>query len=144
MIDPATLTQGMVIGVAATQAGKQVDKLLDDGSPSNEQTMIALLTEIRDALAPQEKDNYDDIVVLQPYPYEYTLDENWHKKPHVCIFFAVATPLRFAIEGVGTFTGSVGPGWVQIDLRGQLSTTDTNVYNVIVSYRQDALGLALA
>lgn len=141
-IDPGTI---VVQGVAGYATQKTVEALHDAGNtgPSPQEQMISLLTEIRDALAPKEKTNFNRSLALQPYPYEYIVDEEWHGKSHFCIFFHDSTPIRFDVEGVGTYNKTVGPGWVQCDVRGRISTTDSQNHNVIISYREDALGSGL-
>ena len=135
--------QGVAAGLITHKAAQHLDHLTKQG-PSHEESVVKLLTQIRDALSPKDDAaNVEDIFALQPYPYEYPIDEEWHTKPHVCIFFHDSTPIRFDIEGVGTYQKTVGPGWVQCDVRGRLSTTDSQSHNIIVSYREDALGAAL-
>lgn len=134
--------QGVASGLIVHKAAQHLDHLTQQG-PSHEDTVVSLLQEIRNALSPKDITNYEDIFALQPYPYEYIVDEEWHNKPHMCVFFHDSTPIRFDIEGVGTYQKTVGPGWVQCDVRGRLSTTDSLSHNIIVSYREDALGAAL-
>jgi hypothetical protein len=134
------LATGVATGIATNKTIQQLDELQKD---PNELSTHILLTQIRDALVPTEKQNLDLPMALQPYPSEYIIDEQWFLRAHVCIFFGVSTPIRFDIEGIGTYLKTVGPGWVQCDVRGRLSTTDSQSHNVIVSYRVTPVGAFL-
>ena len=142
MIDGGQLASQVVTGVAASKASQALDKAMKSG-PSHEENIISLLTEIRDNLAPKEKQNIELAMALQPYPQEYNIDEDWYGKSHLCIFFTTSTPMRLDTEVAGIYQKTVGPGWVQVDMRGRLSTTDASAHNVKISYRDDALGVAI-
>ncbi len=135
MINPAAIAEGAMAGVAAKAA---IDMMQPD--PNHQESVIQLLTKILDAVSPQEKQQFDIPLLLQPYPYEYVIDPNWMGKPHLCILFAAATPIRFDIDGVGTYLKTIGPGWVQCDARGRLSTTDAQSHGVMISYRDEEIG----
>ncbi len=136
MIDPTSVVEGAMAGIASQSA-------IDMMKPSTQENIVQLLTEIRDAISPQEKYNINYPVALQPFPYEYVVETDWYGKPHFCIFFHDSTPTRFDIDGVGTFNATLGPGWVQADLHGRVSTTDSISHNIIASYREDAVGDAI-
>jgi hypothetical protein len=142
MIDPGAIATGVATSIATQKASEALSNITKQG-PDAQESILQVLLDIKDRLAPQEKQNYDYPMSLQPYPYEYMVDEAWMGKAHLCIFFFNETPLRFDIEGVGTYDVSIGPGWVQCDVRGRISTTDGTMHNVIVSYRDDALGSGL-
>jgi hypothetical protein len=136
------IVKGVGTGIVSQKATEKIGELTRQG-PTHEENVLSLLSQIRDALSPKEKENKNYALALQPYPYEYAVDEDWLNKPHFCIFFHDATPLRFDVEGIGTYLKTVGPGWIQCDVRGRISTTDSQNHNVIISYREDALGSGL-
>jgi hypothetical protein len=131
------LATGVATGIATNKTIQEIDELQKDPTEVSTNT---LLLQIRDALTPTEKQNLNFPMALQPYPSEYVVDEQWFLRAHLCIFFGTSTPIRFDIEGIGTYLKTVGPGWVQCDVRGRLSTTDSQNHNVIVSYRVDPVG----
>ena len=134
--------QGVASGLIVHKAAQHLDKLTQAG-PSHEDTVVSLLKEIRNALSPKEtKDNVEDIVTLQPAPFEYLIDEDWHGKPHLCIFFPAITSVSLFTEGAGLVVKNSVAGWMQVDLRGRLCSGDANNHPVIISYREDALGVA--
>jgi hypothetical protein len=141
-LDAGAIATGVATGIVTQKAGEAVNKATQQG-PSYQDEVLFLLRGILDAVGPKEKENINRSVALQPYPYEYMINEDWHSKSHLCIFFHDSTPIRFDVEGIGTYQKTVGPGWVQCDVRGRLSTTDSQNHNVIISYREDALGAAL-
>ncbi len=133
-LDALAIAEGTMSGVATKTA-------LDQLTPSDQENIISLLTQIRNNLSPkEEKQNHNYPMPLLPYPLEYEIEEHWEGKPHFCLFLHDATPLRFDIEGIGTFLPTLGPGWVQCDVKGRISTTDGLNHNVIISYREDPVG----
>jgi hypothetical protein len=151
MLDPINITEGVIAGVTTHAVTKQLEPSPNVSnppdfkavSPATAEGYLQLLQDIKNALSPQEQTNIDHPLALQPYPYEYVVNENWHNKAHFCIFFQTSTPIRFDIEGVGTYLKTVGPGWIQCDVRGRISTTDATNHTVIISYRVDAIGASL-
>ncbi|SRR6266487_1837504 len=135
MINPSTIVEGAMAGVAAKKA---IDFMEPD--PHHQESIIQLLTKILDAVSPQEKQQFDIPLLLQPYPSEYVVDVNWMDKPHLCIFFPAATSIRFDIDGAGTYLKTVGPGWVQCDVRGRLYSGDAQSHPAIISYRENEIG----
>jgi hypothetical protein len=133
MIDPTSVVEGTMAGIAA-------QSVIDQLKPQTQDSIIQLLTEIRNALSPQEKNQFDFPLLLQPFPYEYVVDPNWMGKPHFDIFFPAITAIRFDVDGVGTYTKNVGPGWVQCDVRGRIYSGDANSHPVIISYRDEEIG----
>lgn len=142
MIDAGAIAAGIATGILSGKALDMFNHVTKTGLSHDEKTEI-LLAAILEAVGPHEKENVNEIFALQPYPYEYIVQEDWHGKSHLCIFFHDSTPIRWDVEGVGSYLKTVGPGWVQCDVRGRISTTDAQNHNVIISYREDALGAAL-
>jgi hypothetical protein len=151
MIDPTSIASGIATHYTTKALDEKVLPHLNDSLPTESKIVIPpphpavlkVLEDIRDSLSPKEKSNRDDPLALQAYPYEYIIDDYWYGYSHVCIFFQTSTPIRIDIPGVGTYLKTVGPGWVQCDVRGRVSTTDSTQHNVIVSYRVDPIGIAL-
>jgi len=146
MLSTAEILTGVIAGVLADQVIKLSEKAqeaLKNPDISNDEKELILLAAILAAVSPQEKENKNFAFALQPYPFEKVIDEEWHGKPHLCIFFHDQTPIRFDIEGLGTLNKTVGPGWIQCDVRGRLSTTDSTNHNILLSYRDDAIGVSL-
>ena len=146
IVTAGEILAGVISGVIVHNAVEGTDKIKEvfkDPETSNEDKELLLLGAILAAVAPKEKENKNFIFALQPYPYEKVIDEEFHGKSHLCIFFHDQTPIRFDIEGLGTLNKTVGPGWVQCDVRGRISTTDSTNHNVILSYRDDAVGVSL-
>jgi|ERR1700749_471421 len=148
MLNPATIANGVITGIATESTLSATSDFIKkitglDDPPSAEDVMIALLAQLHNDLAPQERFNYDESFALQGYPYDVPIDENWRGFPHVCMFFGVSTALRVEIEGIGAYLKTVGPGWVLLDVRGRISTSDASTKNVILSYRYDPIGVAL-
>jgi hypothetical protein len=135
------IATGAAAGVVAHHAIQKTDELTKAG-PSHEENIVSLLTQIRNALSPHEKINIDIPVLLQPAPYEYLIDEDWMGKPHFCIFFPGVTSVSLFTEGAGVVVKNSVAGWMQVDLRGRLCSGDANNHQVILSYREDALGVA--
>lgn len=133
--------QGVASGLIVHKAAQHLDQLTQQG-PSHEDTVVSLLQEIRDALSPKEKININIPLLLQPAPYEYLIDEDWMGKPHFCIFFPAITSVSLFTEGAGLVVKNSIAGWMQIDLRGRLCSGDATNHQVILSYREDALGVA--
>ena len=156
-LDPASIAQGVVTGIATQKAMQAANAVLDTQinritgqaeAPQGEDpqaAMVRYLKIIAEALSPSDNPNIDLPMALQPYPYEYVTDPATYGKGHLSIFFHEATPLRADIAGVGTYLKTVGPGWVQCDIWAnmRLSTTDSQTHTVIVSYRTDSIGSSL-
>lgn len=142
MIDPVSIAQGVVTGMATNKAMQATQSILgnDTDERSRHTTVIELLTDIRNILSPEAQDAIEESMQLQPYPSEYIVDTDFHDRAHVCILFYTATPVRF--DGIfgGSLQKNVGPGWFQLDQAGRLSTTDATAHFVTISYRDDALG----
>jgi hypothetical protein len=133
------IAKGVGTGIASQKATQKIDELTRQG-PTHEENILSLLSQIRDALSPKEKINIDIPVLLQPAPYEYLIDEDWMGKPHFCIFFPAVTSVSLFTEGAGLVVKNSIAGWMQIDLRGRLCSGDATSHQVILSYREDALG----
>jgi hypothetical protein len=142
MLDTGAIATGVATSIATQKASEALGNITKSG-PDPQESILQALLDIKNALAPQEKRNFDFPMSLQPYPYEYQVDEAWMGKAHLCIFFFNATPLRFDVEGLGSYELTIGSGWVQCDVRGRISTTDETNHNVIISYRDDAIGSEL-
>lgn len=140
MLDASTIATGVATGYLANKTQEKVDDITHPGRQTPQDEIIMLLREIREVLAPEPNDAVETSFSLQPYPVEYIIETDFHERAHVCILFYTATPVRF--DGVfgGSLQKSVGPGWIQIDQSGRLSTTDAQSHFVTVSYRDDALG----
>lgn len=147
MLDAAAIISGAIGGAGGEQITRTFDRVMGQDDPHGPFIAQVLyhLANIDQALNPESNPNYDDVLVLQGYPYEYVTDGENHQRAHLSIFFVAATPARFDIPGVGTYLKSVGPGWIQCDLPGhtRISTTDSLAHPVIVSYRIDPIGAAL-
>jgi hypothetical protein len=147
MIDPASIATGVVTQLVTQKTLEQVNTITENvtgkSPPDKLDVVIALLAQIVQGVSQDERFNKDFPMILQPYPYEYIIDETWCEKPHFCAFFAVSTALQIQTEGAGTFLKTVGPGWVQLDIRGRLSTSDGTNKNVILSYREQPIGVAI-
>ena len=141
MIDPSAIATGVATGVV-TQKGLEAANNATRRGPTHEEIVVQLLTEIRDGVAPPEKTSIEESFNLQPYPSEYIIPDDFRQRAHVCIYFFASTPCRFDGLYGGSIQKTEGPGWVQIDMPGRLSTTDASNHFVTVSYRNDALGAA--
>lgn len=141
MIDAGAIAAGIIAGVGSQKAVDLFDHVTKSGL-SHEEKVEILLAGILEGVSPQEKTNQDISLLLQPAPYEYFIDENWMGKSHFCIFFPAVTQVTLFTEGAGTVTKASVAGWMQVDLRGRLSSGDANNHPVILSYRDDALGVA--
>lgn len=140
MLDPASITQGVITGVAAAKATETVDKAIHPNEKSIQEQMLDELKAIHKAVEPAQKGVKEETVQLQPYPTEYIIDNDFFDRAHVCILFYSATPIR--LDGLygGSYQKALGPGWFQIDIPGRLSTTDSQQHTATISYRDDALG----
>jgi hypothetical protein len=138
MIDP--IAAGVATGYVTQKSIQQIDNITHPDQFTDNDKIVHLLTRILEALAPTPASAIEQTLLLTPYPSEYILVDNFMERSHVCVFFFVATPVRF--DGVygGTYLKTAGPGWVQVDIPGRLSTTDSQSHLVIVSYRDDAIG----
>lgn len=143
MIDAGAVITGVIAGVISGKLSEGIDHVVQSNDYSHEEKIEILLGTLIQVSAPQEKENFNRSFALQPYPSEFAVNEDWHGKSHFCIFFHDQTPIRFDVEGVGTYLKTVGPGWVQCDVRGRISTTDAANHNVLISYRDDAIGESL-
>lgn len=142
MIDAGMLVQGVLAGIITNKSIEAVDQYTKKNELSKEDVIIALLAKLVSLQSPQEKNQWDFPITIQPYPYEYFIDENWLGKAHVCLFVPAATSIQVHTEGAGVVTKNEGPGWVQLDLRGTICSGDSNNHPIIVSYRDDDLGVA--
>lgn len=139
MLDPGALATG-VASSAITQKGMEALNNATKTAPSHEERVEQLLSEIRDAVAPEQREIIDVPMRLHGYPSEYIIPDDFNSRAHVCIFFLVVTSVRFDPVYGGSITKNEGPGWVQLDVPGRLSTSDGTDKFVIVSYRNDPLG----
>lgn len=139
-LDAGAIATGVATGYLANKTQEKVDDITHPGKQTPQDEMVMLLREIKEVLAPPANDSVESSFSLQPYPVEYIIETDFHDRAHVCILFYTATPVRF--DGIfgGSLQKSVGPGWIQIDQSGRLSTTDAQSHFVTVSYRDDALG----
>lgn len=149
MLDAGAIVQGVASGYLTQKSMETLDKNLVPKQGMSQEELLQIiarhLENIDKALNPEYNPNLDFSFVLQPYPIEYVTDGDNMKRSHVSIFFRDSTPARFDIPGVGTYTKTVGPGWVQCDFRGdtRISTTDSLTHPVTISYRVDAIGVSL-
>ena len=139
MIDISAIAAGVVSGMATQKSIEIIDRL--SGKASKEDIIIMLLARLIQIQEPQESWNFNPSMALQPYPWYYQIDEKWMGKSHFCLFTATQFSLQINTENAGVYTKNVGPGWVQIDLRGTLSSGDANPHNVQLSYRDDPVGV---
>lgn len=145
MIDPAAIAQGVLSGLATQKSIEQVNKVVNHitgkaDELSKEDIIIALLAKLVSIQEPQEAWNIDIPLQLQPSPYIYKINENWMGKSHFCILVQAVSSISIFTEGAGVITKNEGPGWVQVDLRGEMYSGDAFTHNIIVSYRDDAIG----
>jgi len=140
MIDPGSIVSGVASGYIVSKSQEKVEEALHPGQKSPQDEMVQLLREIKEVLAPAPNDAIEESMYLFPYPGEYIIDSDFHDRAHICILFYAATPVRF--DGIfgGSMLKTVGPGWIQVDQPGRLSTTDAQQHFVTISYRDDALG----
>lgn len=148
MLSASAIAQGAVSGLVTHHVIAQADKAArslsgKDGDPTDNQIIIALLARLVALTAPTESLNRNETMQLQAYPAEYLINEDWYGKSHVCLFLHEAAPLRMDIEGVGTYLKTIGPGWVLLDVRARLSTTDGLSHSIMISYRNDSIGVAI-
>lgn len=138
-----SLAAGAATGYATHKTIEQVDKVLHPDQRGPQDEMIYWLQRIHDAIAPEQKDVIEETMQLYPYPAGYAIDANFHERAHICILFYTSTPMRLDTTLGGSISKTVGPGWVQIDQAGFISTTDSLTHVVTISYRDDALGVSL-
>jgi hypothetical protein len=140
MIDPSAVVSGVAAGYLTQKGIEKTNEVLHPDQYSPQHEMVNLLQDIKEILAPAPKDAIEESMNLFPYPGEYIIQDNFHERAHVCILFYTATPVRF--DGIfgGSMLKTVGPGWIQVDQPGRLSTTDAQNHFVTISYRDDALG----
>ena len=74
---------------------------------------------------------------------DYTLIDLGYN--HISFFSAVAFPIIIKIAGLPPYTGTLKQGWTQVDLvfGAVISSGDTNRYAVLISYRDNAVGIPL-
>lgn len=163
MINPGSMAAGVAINMAAEKANEFVDHVIKE-EPIPHPTEWQLLEQIRDftrlaaeALNTELTKNLDIPVLVQPYPGGYTIPS--HSRKHVSMFIpslfsgtaGAYTPtlttvkMIFEIPGAGSHTKTMTIGWNQLDLpHGTLiSSADGNNYAVILSLRDDPIGVAL-
>lgn len=147
MIDPMSMApsiaQGVVSGYATQKGIEKVKEITGESGPGASEEIIRLLGEILNALAPPEQSSINETMQLQPFPSEYIIADDFHNRAHCCIFFFTSTPIRLDNVFGGSYTKTAGPGWVQVDVSGRISTTDSQNHTVIISYRNDAMGASL-
>lgn len=161
MLNAADLAAGIATGIAAEQGNKLIRRVAPEDVPNRD--IHQLLGEMCDLLrviarrSPELLPNENDSVPIFPYPQQWQVPE--YDRPHFSIFLGsgvtgaagnytqAVTQARLYIEipGVGTHIKTLNPGWNQLDLPPQtrLASADGNTYNVIVSFRDDAIGVAL-
>ena len=140
MIDIASIAQGVVSGMATQKSLELINNITAGGQPSKDDIIIMLLARLVTIQEPEEVWNHNFSMALQPYPMYYQIADDWQGKSHICLFTPAAFSLRIDAYGLGVYSRVIGPGWVQIDLRGTLSSGDAANHNVLISYRDDALG----
>ncbi len=74
---------------------------------------------------------------------DYTLMDLGYN--HVSFFSAVAFPIVIKVPGLPAYAGMLKQGWTQVDLvfGAVIASGDTNRYPVLVSYRNNAVGVPL-
>lgn len=163
MINPGSMAAGVAINMAAEKASEFADHVIKE-EPIAHPTEWQLLEQIRDftrltaeALNTELTKNLDIAAQIQPYPGGFTLPS--HSRKHVSMFIpslftgtgASITPalttvkMLFEIPGAGTHVKTMTIGWNQLDLpHGTIiSTADGNNYAVIISLRDDPIGVAI-
>jgi hypothetical protein len=141
MLDGGMIATGVATSVVTQKGMESLDNATRT-APSHEETVEQLLTDIRDAIAPPEKTSIEFPMMLQGYPSEYIIPDDFNERAHVCIFFFVVTAVRFDSVFGGTILKNEGPGWVQLDLPGRISTSDASQKFVTISYRNDPIGVS--
>ena len=137
------LAAGVATGLATHKAVEQTDKILHPEEHDLQHDVLYWLQAIHQALAPPANDAIEETMQLYPYPAAYQIDNDFHDRAHVCVLFYTSTPMRLDTTLGGSISKAVGPGWIQIDQAGFLSTTDAQTHVVTISYRDDALGVSL-
>lgn len=137
------LAAGVATGLATHKAVEQTDKILHPEEHDLQHDVLYWLQAIHQALAPPANDAIEETMQLYPYPAAYQIDNDFHDRAHVCVLFYTSTPMRLDTTLGGSISKTVGPGWIQIDQAGFLSTTDAQTHVITISYRDDALGVSL-
>lgn len=161
MIDAASVAAGIATGMAAEQGNRLIRRVAPEDLSN--QDIHSVLGQMRDLLRIIARRNVEltpnenDPVPIFPYPQQFLVPD--YNRPHFSLFLGsgvtgsagnytpATTNARFYIEipGVGTHIKTLTPGWNLLDLPPQtrLASADGNTYNVIISFRDDALGTAL-
>lgn len=144
--------------LAGAAAGVMADRIVDCIDPDERSVAVQLLAVIAansmilTAHSEEIFPKRDEVSVLRPYPAEIELPDYNH--PHLSLFVpsqntsgtSISTAqLRLMMPGVGILYKNVSCGWTQLDLPPgtMISTNDSNTYNCLLSYRNDALGSSL-
>lgn len=139
-IDPTSIMTGAATGVATNHLQQAVHTTFG----KEPDPVVHLLTEILDAVKPKQKDTRNESFQLQPYPSEYIIPDDFNGHTHVCVFF-FGTGLAVRFDGVygGSYAKTnIGPGWYQLDVPGRLSLSSGTATPVVVSYRDEEIGVA--
>lgn len=138
--DPGSIMAGAVTGVAANHLQQAVHNTFGKETDP----VVELLKEIRDGVHPKQKDSRNESFQLAPYPNEYIIPDDFNGHSHVCIFL-YGTNVNIRLDGVfgGTYLKTLAnPGWYQIDVPGRLSLASGTQTPVMISYRDEELGVA--
>lgn len=82
-------------------------------------------------------------ITIYPDPLGYIVPH--YERAHFCMFLPASTSVIFKIPQMGTYTKSIGPGWVQVDLpeNTEIVSGDTNQYKVAIVFCDDVRGTAI-
>lgn len=144
--------------LAGAAAGIMADKILDCIDPEEQSTAVQLLAVIAANTAIQTEHTeeihpkLDQVTVLRPYPAEIEIPI--HKHPHLSLLLPSQTTsgtsvtiaqLRLMVPGVGILYKNVTCGRTLLDVPAGtlISTNDSNTYNVLLEFRNDAVGSSL-
>lgn len=139
-MNPGAIMAGAVTGVAANHLQQAVHNTFGKETDP----VVELLKEIRDGVNPKQKDSINESFQLAIYPNEYIIPDDFHGRSHVCIFL-FGTNINIRLDGVfgGTYTKTfANSGWYQIDVPGRLSLASGTNTPVMISYRDEELGVA--
>lgn len=159
MIDPASVAQGVMTSVAAQHATGAIHDMTttDDDKRATRRSefwdFLQRLDEISEHL--QSFINHQTRELDPDEWYYISLNVGaggefivpHYTKQHFSLFIpgTVAVSINFRIPGLGLYTKSVGPGWVQVDLpeRTELTSGDVAAHPVAVVFSDYARGMII-